>query len=588
MGTKTKIICTIGPSVNSLEKILELIDAGMSVARLNFSHGSHKDHAKVIALLKKARKQKQIPLAILLDTKGPEIRVGTFPEAPLNLKKGDCFKLVSTDEKPSIDSIPVHPESVLNDIQEGMHILFDDGYIDSEVIKKSKSEITIQIKNDGILKSGKGVNIPHGGIDLPAITDQDRKDLIFACEQDVDLVAASFIRTAENVLEIKDLLKHHSKKEIMIISKIESVMGVKNFDSILQVSDGIMVARGDLGVELPLNQVPKLQKMMIQKCYTVGKPVVTATQMLESMIYHPRPTRAEVSDVANAIYDSTSCVMLSGETAIGAYPIEATTMMKSILVEAERDFKYQQYYKNIDYDPDSDISSSVALAAVKMAYSTDAKAIFAYTSSGFTSRHISRLRPKIPIVSLTDCEKTYHQLAFLWGVIPVFGQFKTIESAFELSSEFILKRKIASYGDLVIVTAGTPFGIKGTTNMIRVENLGDVLIRGKVSKGDPVSAKASIIVSIEDIKKNAVKGSIVILSHCEENYDQEIKGSLGLILENNASDKLSEKAVKSIAAKLNIPFIVQAKNASVLIKDKEVITMHPKKGVVFRGTLDQI
>lgn len=585
MHTKTKIICTIGPSVNSYEKILELIDAGMNVARLNFSHGDHKQHKQTIDLLKKAREEKDVPLAILLDTKGPEIRVGKLRKESLELSEGQEVKLVKEGSSCGENDIPITPVSVIDDIKENMTILFDDGYISAQVVKKSTDFVIVKIANSGLLLSHKGVNIPHGEINLPSLTERDKEDLKFGCEEDVDVIAASFVRSAENVLEIRAFLKKYWKSEIMIVSKIESVLGVENFDSILQVSDGIMVARGDLGVELPLNQVPKLQKMMIKKCYQQGKPVVTATQMLESMIHHPRPTRAEVSDVANAIYDSTSCVMLSGETAIGKYPIEAAKMMKSIAYEAEKDFKYEEYFYKTDFDLDNDTSSSVALATVKVASSTDAKAIFTYTSSGFTPRLISRLRPHIPIIALTDSKKTYHQIIFLWGVIPVFDTFKNMEEAFHISSCFVLKNQWASYGDLVLVTAGNPFGVKGTTNMMLIESIGNVIVRGKPTKGSPVYGEATIILSNDDKELHEIKDRIVVLTHCELGYIDSLKGCKGIILQNHKNDTQSEQAAIEIGKALNVNVLVRAENASILIKSKDMITLHVEKGVVFKGKI---
>ncbi|MBU6446214.1 MAG: pyruvate kinase, partial [Verrucomicrobia bacterium] len=321
MRTRTKIVCTIGPAVCSYEKILELIDAGMNVARLNFSHGTHEEHLRTIHFLQKARAEKGVPLAIMLDTHGPKIRVGKLPNDAIRLKPGDRLTLV---EKESLkqNEVPIHPIEIIEALSVGMRLLFDDGYITTEVIEKGERRAVLEVKNPGELKSGKGVNIPGAHIPLPALTDSDIDDIKFGCEHDIDYIAASFIRSAHHILTIKQLLSQEGKPEIQVIAKIESTQGVDNFDSIVQVADGIMVARGDLGVEVDLALVPKLQKMMIRKCYQACKPVVTATQMLESMIHNPRPTRAEVSDVANAIYDGTSLVMLSGETAVGKYPIE--------------------------------------------------------------------------------------------------------------------------------------------------------------------------------------------------------------------------------------------------------------------------
>lgn len=469
MSTKTKIICTMGPAVSTYEQILALIDAGMNIARLNFSHSTQEEHLKTIQLLKKARAERKISLAIMLDTKGPEIRVGNLKGGSVSLEAGQQVLLVGDHIEGDSKIIPITPAAVLQGIEEGMSILFDDGYILSKVIKKEKKGITIEIQNGGILKTHKGINIPLANINLPAMTEQDIQDITFGCLQDVDVIAASFIRSADHILEIKNLLKKQNKSHILVIAKIENSLGVKNFDAILDMADGIMVARGDLGVELPLEQVPKLQKMMIRKCCQKGKPSITATQMLESMIYNPRPTRAEVSDVANAIYDSTTCVMLSAETASGKYPIQAVQMMKNIIQETEKEFSYRDFFSHsitIDYH---DIASSVALASVKTAYSLQAKAIFAFTTSGSTARLISQFRPEMPIFGLTGNDHTYQQLSLYWGVIPVNpSQSKTIHDAFTKTSSFVLEHPFLKKGDCVIITAGSSFGVPGSTNMMMV------------------------------------------------------------------------------------------------------------------------
>ena len=470
MRTRTKIICTMGPAVGSYEKILELIDAGMNVARLNFSHGTHESHKKTIDNLKRAREEKKVPLAIMMDTKGPEIRVGSL-ETPIPVKKGEQW-LLTPEGTFQGNQIPVFPGIALKPLKKGNMILIDDGYIGAQVLENSSKGVTIEFLNDGLIKSNKSVNMPHVDVPLPAMTEQDVEDIAFGCREDIDLIAASFIRSAEHVQAIRDLLIKQKKPEILIIAKIENSLGVQNYDSILEAADGIMVARGDLGVELPIQEVPVLQKMMIRKSLHACKPVVTATQMLESMINNPRPTRAEASDVANAIYDSTSCVMLSGETAVGKYPIETVMMMKKIIQAAEADFPFRDFFTHESWIDYHDISSSISLASVRTAYSLNAKAIFAFTSSGFTARLISRYRPEMPIIALTDDRKTYHQLAFNWGVIPADPTpSKQAREALAITSAYALKHNIVQKGDLVVITTGTPFGIKGTTNNMFVESI---------------------------------------------------------------------------------------------------------------------
>jgi pyruvate kinase len=471
MRTRTKTICTIGPAVASEEKILQLIDAGMNVARLNFSHGTHEEHHHVIEIWKKARTQKNVPLPIMLDTQGPEIRLGDVLNDQIPVAAGQRLWVIK-DPIRDAQKIQITPPVVVDFVQVGMTFLCDDGYLIAKIIEKNENGFLIELQNSGVIKSHKSVHIPGLPLELPAMTEQDARDIAFGCREDIDIIAASFIRSAEHVQEIRRLLVKEGKPNTMIIAKIESALGVKNFDQILEAADGIMVARGDLGVELPLKQVPILQKMMIKKCYTAFKPVVTATQMLESMIKNPRPTRAEVSDVANAIYDSTSSVMLSGETAVGQYPIEALTMMKSVIEEAENAFNYEKFFEKEEIGSLKLTAASVALATVKTAYTANAKAIFTFTESGFSARLLSRFRPKIPIIALTSNPKTYRQLDFSWGVIPVEPQKCThLQEAFAVSVRFALKHGLVKPGDTVIVTAGSPFGVSGSTNMMMIDTI---------------------------------------------------------------------------------------------------------------------
>jgi pyruvate kinase len=481
MTTRTKIICTIGPSVDTYERILELIDAGMNIARLNFSHGLHKDHVKVIEILKRARKERNVPLAIMLDTKGPEIRLGKVPGGALEVRPKEKVHLVRRAED---NGIQMTPEMVFDFLEVGATVLFDDGYIASKVIEKTSDGVIVEILNIGILKNQKGVNVPDVQVPLPAMTKEDESSITLGCKEGIDLIAASFIRSPDHVNEIKDLLEKQGKPDISVIAKIENLQGVKNFEAILDAADGIMVARGDLGVEMPLYEVPSLQKMMISKCYKAAKPVITATQMLESMIQNPRPTRAEVSDVANAIYDSTSAVMLSGETAVGLYPIETVETMKSIISEAETKFNHKEFFYRGSRSEYYDVSSSVGLAAVNTAYSLGAKAIFTFTNSGQTARLLARFRPEIPIFALASTEDAYHRMALLWGVTPVDPYHaENIEEAFNWVRKFVRKKTELKAGDPVLITAGAPFGISGTTNMMIVTKIED-LAMAKKSGGD--------------------------------------------------------------------------------------------------------
>jgi pyruvate kinase len=583
MQTRTKIICTIGPAVNTYEKILELIHAGMNVARLNFSHGTHADHLKVIEALKQARTEKSVPLAIMLDTKGPEIRIGKVKDGKMALVAGQKLLLVKQEIEGDFSQLQVHPAVVFDKLEVGVKVLFDDGYITSTVVEVRPEGTVVEIHNSGILKSQKGVNIPGVDIDLPAMTPQDIEDIIFGCTHDIDLIAASFIRSAEHVLEIKRLLANQKKQDILVIAKIENSLGVRNFDSILQVADGVMVARGDLGVELPLKQVPRLQKMMIRKCTQAAKPVITATQMLESMIQNPRPTRAEVSDVANAIYDSTSAVMLSGETAVGLYAIDAVKMMKSIVRETEKDFAYRDFFLHLGKTDFNDISNSVALATVKTAYSSHAKAIFVFTSSGLTMRLVSGFRPEMPIIALTPSLKRFHQMALMWGVIPVpCFAVQNSEEAFTYTSTQALRMNLVQEGDLVVVTAGSPFGVSGTTNMMLVESIGNVLVRGQPFQGKRVYGKVALLHSVDEKQETSAQDRIVVITRCDETYLPSLKKAIGIILQNSPEDLSSEHYARQFAHLLNLPVLVRADGAMGLLHEDQQVLLDPEKGVVFK------
>lgn len=584
---RTKIICTIGPACNSFEMILELCKAGMDVARLNFSHGTHEDHLRLINDLKKARQQLGVPLAIMLDTKGPEIRVGKVPDGKIILEAGQRVRLCSQEDscrQPA--SIPIIPSSVLNLLPIGARVLFDDGYISSHVVEADQKSVTVQIDNFGALSSGKGVNVPNVDLKLPAVTEKDIEDIRFGCEQDVDLIAASFVRSPDHVIVIKNLLSEFKKPEIQVIAKIENSEGVKNFDSIVQVADGIMIARGDLGVEVPLSEVPRLQKMMIQKSYLAGKPSVTATQMLESMIHNPRPTRAEVSDVANAIYDSTSAVTLSGETAVGKYPLETVRIMKSIATETESDFNYRNFADNYRHVTFHDVPSAVTLATVKTAYSSAARAIFAFTNGGSTARLLSRLRPEMPIIAMTPSEKCFHQMAYCWGVIPFLKKSgNSISDAFSKISTFALSKDIVSYGDLVVVTAGSPFGISGTTNMMIVESIGDVLVRGDNGYGPFVYGNVAHVLKADASLSYTVRGQLIVIATCDESYLPFIRESAGVILENLVNDEESEKYLIKIAKQLQKPVLTRADAAFRVLKEGLLVSLDPQKKLVYKGVV---
>ena len=580
---RTKIVCTIGPACDSVEMIKELMRAGMNVARLNFSHGSYDAHLRVIDNLKEARRALGQPLAIMLDTKGPEVRIGRVAGDSVTLESGQRWRLVKEEVDGDDQRVSIRPSAVLGDLKVGMKVLFCDGYLISTVVEVGDGEVVVELENGGTISSGKGVNIPNVKVNLPGVTQKDIEDIRFGCQYDIDVIAASFVQAADSIVKIKKLVAREGRSNILVIAKIENAEGVRNFDDIVQVADGIMIARGDLGVEVPLAEVPGLQKQMIRKCYLAGKPSVTATQMLESMISNPRPTRAEASDVANAIYDNTSAVMLSGETAVGKYPLETVRTMETIAIESEKNSDYRSFFQQhsrLDYH---DVTSSVTLASVNTAYSSGAKAIFAFTSSGTTARLLSRLRPEMPIVAVTPIRKSYHQLAFNWGVVPIEAEtYGNIEDAFSDASDRALEQDIISYGDLVVVTAGAPFGISGTTNMMIVENIGDVLVRGDGGRGERVHGQVTIVLSPEDLPPYRARDQILVVTHCDESYDALLQDALGVVLQTPLEDDGSVEYVLRWAELTGRSAVVNASSAASILKEKQLVTLDPERHVVYK------
>lgn len=581
---RTKIVCTIGPAVSSLEKLRELIRAGMNVARLNFSHGTHAEHLRVIEEIKKARELEDIPLAIMLDTKGPEIRLGKIEGEGIYLPAGHRWHLVAEEVVGNMERVTIRPPFILHKLKPGMRILFDDGYIVAQVIETTGEGVIVEIEIPGTIRSGKGVNVPNENLGLPYVTEKDIEDIKFGCLHDVDMIAASFIRSADQVAAIKELLMDEGKGNILILAKIENEEGIKNFDSIVQIADGVIIARGDLGVEVSQSHVPRLQKMMIRKSTLVGKPTITATQMLESMIYNPRPTRAETSDVANAIYDGTSAVMLSGETAIGKYPIETVKMMRQIIRDTEEDCDFYEFFKRYSAVSYNDVTSSITLSAVNAAYATDAKAIFAFTEGGATARLISRFHPKMPIIAMTSSYKCYHQLSLSWGVVPFFSRKEaTLEDAFEVISKFGMESKLVCYGDLVVLTAGSPFGVMGTTNTMMVDHIGDVLVQGHEGTGVRVHGNVAMALRADGQNPWIYRNKLIVLTRCDESCLPLIKEAMGVILQNHIDDVASEKICLQLAKDCHKTAIVRADAAVTTLKEGQLVTIDPDRAQIYKG-----
>ena len=577
----------MGPSVSSVETLKVLVEAGMSVARLNFSHGTHADHLETIRKLKQVRKELNKPLALMLDTKGPEIRVFNLSENPLKVQPKMAVWLVKSekDADPKIPFLKIHPEEIVDHFKPNMSVLIDDGYIQGTIISKDDKKAILEIFNSGEIKLKKSINIPDLDYHLPILSQDDIDDLRFGAENDIDIVALSFVTSAEQVLQVRKLLRDFNQPHTLILSKIESANGVKNFDSILAVSDGIMVARGDLGVELPIEKIPTLQKQFIAKCLKVGKPVIVATQMLESMIKNPRPTRAEASDVAGAIFDAASAVMLSGETAVGAYPVETVKIMRKIGHETEEGFSYEDYFFKRANENYYHVSEAIACATVHATYMTRSKMIVVCTHSGETARQISKFRPEAKIIAITPDEKTYHQMSITWGVIPILKDVKTMQEAIKIASDYALSHGFCQIGDLIVVTSGALFGITGSTNMLAFESIGEVLVRGlsgtlrELCEGEVVKIGPK-----EKLLQSKVDGKIVVLTTCQKEDFEILKHAKGVILQNVTED-LESLMVCQMLEEHKIPAICRAEGAFDIMKENDHVTLDSIRGLVFKGKL---
>ena len=469
---KTKIICTLGPASSSEEILEQMLHAGMNIARFNFSHGTHESHKKMIETFRKVRDRMGIPAAVMLDTKGPEIRIKEIENGSATLENGQEYTLTSRDvvgnDKIAAITFPDLPK---HDLKAGQHILVDDGNIDLEVISTTDTDILCKVLDGGVISTHKSINVPNFHINIPFLSDRDKDDLLFGIEMDVDFVAASFVRCAEDVISLRKFLDYNGGHAIRIIAKIENAEGVENFDAILEASDGIMVARGDMGVEIAFEKLPGIQKKFIRKCYQSGKMVITATQMLESMQHNYMPTRAEITDVANAVFDGTSAVMLSGETTVGEYPVRVVEVMANIVEQAENDAIELGVYRGLSHDEDhNNITNAICDAACTTAHDMNAKAILTVTESGYTARLCSKFRPSVPIIASTPNRKTFHQLALSWGVYPVF-------SLYQSDNEKLLRHAVdcaklidaVKKGDRVVITAGDAVKSSGNTSLLKVE-----------------------------------------------------------------------------------------------------------------------
>lgn len=579
---KTKIVCTIGPASESIEILEELIEAGMNVARLNFSHGNFLEHDRRIENIRQAAKNKNRNVAILLDTKGPEIRTGTFINGECELEKDSIVYISMQEIEGTSERFSVTYDGLINDIEVGRKILLDDGLIELEVIGifSEQEEIKTKVINSGIIKNHKGVNVPYVKVNLPGMTEKDRADILFGIEKDIDFIAPSFIREPQDVFQIQELLEQHDATHINIIPKIENQEGVDNIKKIIEVSDGIMVARGDLGVEILAEEVPLVQKELIEHCNLAGKPVITATQMLDSMQRNPRPTRAEASDVANAIFDGTDAVMLSGETAAGDYPIESVQTMHNIALKAEtvldNVFILKKHSKSVEMTITDAISQSVTHTAMNL----DVDAIVTPTESGHTARMIAKYRPSVPIIAITFSDTIHRQLALVWGVESVIGQkAHTTDDMLDTAIDSSLPTNLIHRGSKIIITAGVPVGESGTTNLMKVHVVGDVITKGQGIGRRTAYGKAIVAKSADDALERVNEGDILVTVGTEKDMMPAIEKAAGLITVEGGLT--SHAAVVGLS--LGIPVVVGVDDALTTITDGEEITIDGAKGDIYKG-----
>lgn len=575
---KTKIVCTIGPASEDLDTLKKMLAAGMNVARLNFSHGSQEEHGRRIETIRQASEETGLPVAILLDNRGPEIRLKTFTLGSAELVSGQTFTLTTRDIPGTDEIAAVTHAGLPGDVATGRRILIDDGLVELEVTSITDTDIVCRVINGGTISNRKSLNLPGSEVSLPALTAQDREDIIFGIEKDVDFLAASFVRSASDVLAIRRLLEEHDS-DIHIIAKIENHQGLDNLDEILKVVDGLMVARGDLGVEIPPEEVPLAQKHMIARCNQLGKPVITATQMLDSMIRNPRPTRAEASDVANAIFDGTDAIMLSGETAAGRYPVESVITMARLAERTELALDCDHFLNRHLTDQPQSVTDSISYASRQTARRLGAAAILTSTHSGHTARMVSKYRPGVPVIAVTPNPAVLRKLLLTWGVAPLMG--RRTENTDEMIYEAIttaLGQGLIRNGDLVVITAGVPVGVPGTTNLLKVHVVGDVVVRGTGIGHKPAVGQVKVVRTVKEAAK-IKNGDILVTISLDRELVACLDGVEAIIAEEGGLT--SPAAI--VGLELGIPVIVGASGATSLLEDGQVVSLDTGRGLVYRG-----
>jgi len=576
---KTKIVCTIGPASESPEMLRDLIRAGLDVARLNFSHGSHAEHGVRLGNLRQAAQDLGKHVAIMLDTKGPEIRIGTFADGPIELIPGNTFTLTTQAVPGSVERVSVSYLRLPQDVAPLDRLLLDDGLLELSVLYTTHDSVVCKVIVGGLLSNRKGINVPGKRINLPVLSPQDEADLRYGVEQGVDYIAASFMRNANDVYAVRRFIEGLGAN-IPIIAKIENKEGVDNLDAILKVADGLMVARGDMGVEFPAEEVPIIQKEMIRKANSAGKPVITATQMLDSMMRNPRPTRAEASDVANAIFDGTDAIMLSGETASGKYPLLSVQTMARLALRTEQALQYGQANVDACQVRNSTVTDAISHATVQVATELTAAAIITPTQSGWTARMVSKHRPAAHIIAITTSAAVARRLNLQWGVAPLVGlPIATTDDLIDGSVQRALSAGLIRNGDLVVITAGIPVGVPGTTNVLKVHVVGDVLAKGTGIGAITAEGRVTIAKNAAEANAKTQAGDILVTFATDSDYIPAIERAAGLITEEGGLT--SHGAI--VGLNLNKATIVGINGATGLLKDGQIVTLDGGRGLVYQG-----
>ncbi|USS87399.1 pyruvate kinase [Fructilactobacillus hinvesii] len=579
---RTKIVSTLGPASNDVDTITTLLNSGANVFRFNFSHGDHEEHLSRMNMVKEAEKRTGKIAGILLDTKGAEIRTTEQVDGKIEFKTGDKFRISMDDSiKGTKDKIAVTYPGLYDDVKVGGLVLFDDGLVGTKILEKDDKnrELVVEVTNNGVLGSRKGVNAPGVSINLPGITEKDSDDIRFGCDHGINYIAASFVRKPQDVLDIRALLEEKNMQDVQIFPKIESQEGIDNFPEILKVSDGLMVARGDMGVEIPPENVPAVQKRLIKMCNEAGKPVITATQMLDSMQEEPRPTRAEVSDVANAVYDGTDATMLSGESANGDYPVAAVSMMARI--DEVSDGLFPEFGTARPEFKDGDVTEALGESVARIAKDMGIHTIVVATGSGYTARMISKYHPDANILALTFDDRVRRGLTVNWAVNPVLVEKpESAEAMMNLAVSKAVETGLAKEGEEIIVTTGVPLGDEGTTNTVRVQLIGTKLAQGQGIGDETVIGKAVVAANADEANQKAVDGSVLVVNDTNKDYLPAMKKASAIVVETGGLT--SYAAVIGIS--LDVPVIVAAHNATSTITDGEVVTVDARRGVVYQGT----